>query len=198
MTTQHPNSPGFVPEGFDIPSGVYKGRGVAGSDQYGVGDKGEQVAVDLNLSDLGRLVTTILHFSEAAAPYSIDRLKLMGWKGGDTFDGIDENEVPVRISYEQWTSPETQTAEWKMKVDIIATRFSFKTPMNDAQKRGFFAKLNQIASQHGGAPARPAGPPPAGAGALPPPGSTGAPAGGYPQNWDDKPAADPNRPALKL
>lgn len=167
--------------GFDIPGGQYKARGIEGSDQFGTNENNgnDEVSVDLTLVDLQRNVTSILYFSDRATPYSLDRLRLMGWEGGDTFAGISKNEVPVVVKYEVYDS------KVRMKVEIVSSRFSFQSPMSDVQKRGFFARLNQIAAQQGSAPR---------AGAAP----MGAPVTGYPPNWDGGGGADPNRPALKL
>ena len=88
-----------------IQTGTYKGRGIAGSEQYGVTSNGnDQVVVDLNLVDLGESVSTFLNFSEAAAQYSIDRLRALGWEGNDlsNLTGIDRNEVMVSVKYETW------------------------------------------------------------------------------------------------
>ncbi len=166
---------------FDIQPGQYKARGVEGSEQEGAGAKGEQVAIDLVLVDLnGRTVTTILHFSPDATRYSIDRLKALGWDGGDSFTGISKNEVPVLITYEEYQG------KTRMKVEIVASRFSFKVPLSDVEKRGFRARLKQIAAQQ-----ESAGPAAPGAAPTPRAGVT------YPNDWD-KGAPDASRPALKI
>lgn len=171
---------------FDIPAGQYKGRGVEGSEQFGIGDKGDQVSVELVLADLGRTVTTILSFSDAAMPYSIDRLKMMGVPIGpdnaiSTLAGLSKNEVPVLVKYEEYNG------ETKMKAEIISTRFSFKQPMSEPEKRDFFARVNSFAKNRATT-----------AGVATPKGSPGAPPNGsYPENWD-QPPPDPNRPAISL
>jgi|SRR5579859_2147207 len=133
-----------------IPAGAYRGKGIAGSDQTGHTSKGtEQLAVDLQLLDLGRRVTTFLSFSEAAAPFSIERLQAMGWTGendGQHLVGIDRNEVTVILKYEEYQG------KLQMRVDILTTRgFSFDKPMNDQEKRGFFSRLNDLAKKQGAA-----------------------------------------------
>lgn len=160
---------------MNIEPGIYRARGIEGSDQYGYAKTGtEQVSVDLELLENGQTVTTILMFSDAATPYSIDRLKALGWEGGDTFEGISKNEVNVQISYEEYDG------KTRLKAEIQASRFSFARPMDDAQKRAFFARIK------GGAPS---------------PAAASAPKqGGYPPNWDEKPAqrGQSARPAIKL
>src|SRR3712207_4204178 len=92
----------------DIPPGQYKARGIPGSAQFGTSSTGkDQVSINLVLSDLGRMGTTILSFSDDAAPYSLDRLRLLGVPDGELSEqSIQEhcgkNEVPVLVSYQEW------------------------------------------------------------------------------------------------
>lgn len=157
----------------NIEPGIYRARGIEGSDQYGTATTGtEQVSVDLELIEIGATVTTILSFSDAATPYSSDRLRALGWEGGASFAGISKNEVNVQISYEEYDG------KTRLKAEIQASRFSFARPMDDAQKRAFFARIT------GGSAPKPV-----------------ANAGSYPANWDEKPAQEPRgggRPAMKL
>jgi len=127
-----------------VPEGQYKAKGIAGSEQYGISGQGEyQVAVDLALLDTPYTVTMALSFAENAAPYSIERLKKLGWKGGsnDSLPGIDTNEVHVVVRYE------TYKGKRQMRIDIVSSKFSFKNPMDDKEKRDFFSRLNKGASQ---------------------------------------------------
>jgi len=140
-----------------IEEGVYKGRGIEGSAQQGVTSNGtEQVALDIEIPALGRAVTTFLYFSDNAAPYSLERLRALGWEGGDdpSFPGISKNEVDVSIKYENYQG------EDKLKVEIVTGggRVVLKTPMSDQQRRGFMARLAKLEKQSGvPAGARPAG-----------------------------------------
>jgi hypothetical protein len=131
-----------------IEAGTYRAHGVEGSAQTGMTKNGnEQVAINLDLVDLGRNVTTFLPFTDAAAPYSIERLHALGWKGGEdpSFPGISENEVQVQIKYETYQGKE------QMKVDIVTGngRVSLKDPMNDVQRRGFMSRLAKLVKQSG-------------------------------------------------
>lgn len=156
----------------NIEPGIYRARAIEGSEQYGVAKTGtEQVSVDLELVEIGAVVTAILAFSDAATPYSLDRLRALGWEGGDTFAGISKNEVNVQIAYEEYEG------KTRIKAEIQASRFSFAKPMDDAQKRAFFARIT------GGSAPKPA-----------------ANAGSYPANWDEKPAQAQRggRQAMKL
>ena len=81
---------------MSIEAGIYRARGIEGSDQFGFAKTGtEQVSIDLELIEIGQTVTTILMFSDAATPYSIDRLKALGWEGGDTFAGTGKETLIV-------------------------------------------------------------------------------------------------------
>ena len=140
-----------------IPAGTYKGRGVAGSAQMGMTSTGtDQVAIDLEIPALGRVLTTFLFFSDGAKPYSIDRLLALGWDGSDdpSFVGIDANEVDVVVKYEDYKG------EQKMKVEILTGggKVTLKDTMTDSQKRSFMSSLKTAAKQAGGAPAAAAAP----------------------------------------
>lgn len=129
-----------------IAAGVYPGRGIASSEQYGTSQKGtDQIAVDLNLSDFGERVTTFLYFSDAAAQYSIERLRAMGWEGDDLSNlaGIDRNIVNVEIKFEMYDGKE------QMKVQILTGggRVVLQNTMNDQAKRAFGARFKNLAAQ---------------------------------------------------
>jgi len=151
----------------DIAEGIYDAQAV-GEDEphvaYGQSkNDNDQVAIEMKLLDLNRTVMVILSFSDAAAPFSLERLRALGWKGGDTMAGITANKVPVRAKWDHYTDQQG-VAKRSMKFEILTGggRFSFQKPMDDGQKRGFFARLNQIASQE----------------------KPKAGAGGYPADWD--------------
>lgn len=132
-----------------IPAGTYKGRGVEGSAQTGRSSNGtEQVAIDLDIPELGRQLTTFLYFSEEAAPYALERLRALGWDGSDdaSFPGISTNEVDVKVWYENYKG------EDKLKVDIVTAggRVVIKDRMNEKEERGFMQRLKQLDKVHGG------------------------------------------------
>lgn len=139
-----------------IAAGTYRGRGIAGSEQYGSTSNGnDQIVIDIDLPDIGEQVSTFLVFSEKSAPYSIQRLRALGWQGTDLarLDGIDANEVDVEIRYEMYQGQE------KMKVEIRTGggRVQIQNAYDEKSKRGFAAKYAKLCA---GAPvptnARPA------------------------------------------
>lgn len=96
-------------------AGDYQGQAIKGTVQYGESDNGTlQIGIDMSVFDqddekIGQM-TTILYFSEAAAVYSFERLRMLGWKGEDAkdigkLDDIFDTKVPVRV-----TAPESYTA----------------------------------------------------------------------------------------
>lgn len=184
MDQQTQDTQGSDAPSWDVPDGQYKARGVEGSEQWGGGDKGDQLSVELVLVDVGRIVTTIMHLSEAALPYTIDRLKLLGVPVGPdneitTLAGISKNEVPVMIRHEEYNG------ETRMKAEIISSRFSFKKPLSPEEIRANMARINAAAKQRAATHGVAGGTP-----------KNGAPAAnGYPENWDQP---DPNRPALNI
>lgn len=140
-----------------IAAGTYRGKGIKGSEQYGqTSNHNDQIVLDLDLLDIGEKVSTFLVFTDAAAPYSIDRLRALGWKGNDlsALDGIDENEVNVQVKYEMFEGQE------KMKVQILTGggAVKLKDQLDDKGKKAFAAKYRDLAKSVAGAkPEAPAG-----------------------------------------
>lgn len=159
-----------------IPAGFYRARAVAGSEQHGTTSNGfDQVAFDVVLTDgeyAGLRLTTFLVFSDASSKYSLDRLKACGWSGGNDLGGIDRNEVTVQVKYEQYQGKQ----QLKVEIQTGGGRVELKNPMSEAQKRGFYAKLNELDRLNGNAPAQ----------AQRPPMQQQTQQGqGYPPSWDD-------------
>jgi len=100
-----------------ITAGNFEGKAIKGKVQLGETDKGVlQMAIDMDLfvdkdaKEPSGQMTTFLYFSEGAAVYSYERLRLLGWKGNgpediDKLDGIYDNRVPCRV-----TAPESYKA----------------------------------------------------------------------------------------
>ena len=173
-SSEQNQNPGAAPESNDPAEGYYDAMAVEGSEVYGESEGGnEQVAIELRLIDLNRTVISILNFSDKAAPYSLERLKALGWEGGDSLVGIGKNKVQVRAKREYWNDRETGEAKTAMKYEIQSGgRFAFAKPMDEQKKRGFFAKLNDLASR----------------------GTAAKGAGGYPADWDKPGAATGAKP----
>lgn len=145
-----------------IPSGTYKGRAVADSAQYGHTKNGhEQIVIDLMVTvpmagdvEEEKRLSTFLVFSDAAAPYAVERLRACGWQGDDLTDlrGIDANEVDVTVKYEMYNGEE------KLKVDILTGggRVVVKDQMSESQKRAFAARLKGTVKATGGGGQAPA------------------------------------------
>lgn len=120
----------------------YKAHAVPGSMQFGQSSKGnDQIAIDLLLSS-GQTVTAFLSFSEAARPYSEDRLVALGWAGvGNALDEAElTREVEVDISYRDYQGKQ------QMAVDIVTGggRVKMKTTLDDAQKKAFLQRLTGV------------------------------------------------------
>lgn len=126
-----------------IEAGVYRGKAVAGSEQYGeTSNHNDQIVLDLELLELGETVSTFLVFSEKAAPWSMKRLRALGWTGANLADltGIDSNEVDVEVKYEEYQG------ELKMKVQIIAGgTVTLENQFDDKAKKAFAAKHAALA-----------------------------------------------------
>lgn len=144
-----------------IPAGFYKGRAIAGSEQFGRTSNGtDQIALDVDVPALGRQLTVFLFFTDAAAPYAIEKLRACGWQGEDLSNlfGIDANEIDVAVKYE------TYDGKTRMKVDISTGggRVKLENVMTEQDKRAFAARMKSFvrgADAVGGrAPTAPRGP----------------------------------------
>lgn len=137
-----------------IEAGTYTGRAVAGSEQYGQTSNGnDQVVIELELTELGEKVSTFLVFSDKSAPYAIQRLRALGWTGNNLGDlrGIDRNEVPVSVRYEEYKG------ELKMKVEIVtAGGVVLQNQLDDKGKKAFAAKYASLVRSTPGGNAAPA------------------------------------------
>lgn len=127
-----------------IDPGTHRGRGIAGTEQYGTTTNGnDQIVLDLDLFDIGEKVSTFLVFSDKSAPYSIERLRALGWSGNDLADlkGIDANEVSVEVKYEMYNGEE------KMKVQILTGGgVVLKDKLDDKGKKAFASKYKALAA----------------------------------------------------
>lgn len=156
-----------------INPGQYKARAIKQSVQLGETEKGTlQIAVDMDCKDaagqsLGAM-TTFLYFSTEAAPYSYERLRALGWKGKgpediDNMDGVDTNEVDVRVTQpEQYKAPDGSTKMGTSKLEILtgAGQVKLAKPLDAAN---FKARLKALGGGGGGGGA------PSGGGGTPPP-----------------------------
>ncbi len=121
----------------------YKAQAVPGSMQFGQSSKGnDQIAIDLLLAPGGQTVTAFLNFSEAAKPYSEERLVALGWAGvGHELDEAELNrEVEVDISYRDYQGKQ------QMDVNIVTSggRVKLKTTLDDSQKKAFLQRLTGV------------------------------------------------------
>jgi len=133
---------------MNIPAGYYQGRVVAGEGAFGETKKGDVEAVIPMVITGGDLevperVTVRLYFSEKAEKYSVDKLRAIGWKGGDMTFANCPNEVTVAIKYE------TYEGEERMKADIM-TGPQVK-PLEPARARAFSARLAGLVGTPAGA-----------------------------------------------
>lgn len=133
----------------DIQAGVYRIKGVAGSEQYGTTKNGnDQIVIDLEFLDIGARASTFLIFSDKNAEYELKRLRALGWKGNDltNLDGIDANEAEAEVKYETYDGKQ----QMKIQIRTGGGRVVLKQQMDDKAKRAFGAKFAKLASTIGG------------------------------------------------
>lgn len=133
-------------------AGRYKARAVKGSEQYNMLEgKAPCVAIDMKIAANGgdSFMTTFLYFSEAAAPYSYERLRALGWKGQGAADLADlstlDQEVEVEIVKEPYNGKET------VKCNIL-TGQSRVTLADKVDAKVFAAKVAAMLGNSGAAP----------------------------------------------
>jgi hypothetical protein len=159
-----------------ITAGNYEGRAIRGKVQLGETSKGIlQMAIDMDLfvkdnpDPIGQM-TTFLYFSEGAAVYSYERLRVMGWKGSgaddiDKLDDIFEAKVPCRVTPpEAYTDNTGATKMGVSKLEILtgAGTVTLDKPLDAGT---FKARLRALGGAGGASQGTPATP----AGAKPPP-----------------------------
>jgi len=130
--------------------GIFKGRAVAGSEQFGETTNGNlQIALTMRMTvreGLTQEWATVLIFSPESAKYSRERLVLLGWDGkvGDVTDlrGIDKNEVDVRL----WQDSYQGKAQIKCEI-MTGARMTFDKPLTkDEFKRRLAAMTGHSAA----------------------------------------------------
>jgi hypothetical protein len=135
----------------DIAAGRYKGKAVKGSEQYNMLEgKAPCVAIDLKIASAAGdvFMTTFLYFSEAAAPYSYERLRALGWKGTGPADLADlstlDQEVDIEVTKEVYEGKERTKAN-------ILTGASRVTLTDKVDPKIFAAKVAAMLGNSGAA-----------------------------------------------
>lgn len=143
------------------PSDNYEGQAVEGSLQYGEATGGGlQIALDMEVYDPGSnkshgRMTTFLYFTEAAAVYSYERLRALGWqgKGADDIDNIGniyKIRVPVRVTVpEQYKDAQgiVKTGVSKLEINVGSGTVTLQKPVDPAT---FKARLKLLGGSSGG------------------------------------------------
>ena len=143
--------------------GVYKARAVKSADgtwaQYGERDNGTlELILNMKLTEGGFVRSVPLYFTTAAAEYSFERLRALGWKGTpdqiSNLDGIDLNEIDLEVTVESFDGKDRN----KYNILTGGGRFTVQKPVDPKM---FGAKLAALSGAMGGAaPAANGNPPP--------------------------------------
>lgn len=143
--------------------GQYQGQAIKGTVQYGETDNGTlQIAIDMEVFDdkdqsIGSM-TTFLYFSPAAAVYSFERLRALGWKGEtaedvDKLDDIFDTKVPVRITApKSYTASDGTTKMGTSKLEILSggSRVTLQKPVDVSTFKARLKAVSGGASGGGG------------------------------------------------
>lgn len=137
----------------NIEAGYYIGKVLSG--EFGENKAGDNVEAVIQMELLARddggpplevplRVSVVLHFTEKAKQYSVEKLQAIGWQGGDLEFARCPNEVTVSIKYEEYQGV------MRMKADIQAGAGRIKARTIAPEKKRAFAA--QLAGLMGSAP----------------------------------------------
>jgi hypothetical protein len=134
---------------FKVPDGTYRARAVAGSEQLGFSSKGtEQIALVFALTGEGyedQQGTWFGYLSDAAAKYALASLRAAGWTGDDISEtplpGVGDVECEVVIENEEYEGKTRSKIQFVNRVGGVV----LKTPMTDAQRKSFAARMKSAA-----------------------------------------------------
>jgi hypothetical protein len=164
-----------------IAQGFYFGKLTA----WAVGATGDKETPCLQLTFLledGQSRDVYLYLSDAALPYTFDKLERLGFNGSFEKPDFSNPEAELQCKHEAWTDPKNQETKTREKWDIAPGK-PVVAPMDGGKMRQLSAQYRAQKSAPPAAPAkRPASPPPASAPppaaassvATPPPAGTAA------------------------
>lgn len=120
-------------------AGIYQECTLANLDNIQVGDSANgipQMVLEVFVPKLNQTYSTVLFFSEGAAPFSFEKLRETGWSAEALPDlkGLGTKKFAFGISYENYTDPKTQQTKQTMKTNIMSGggRISVSKPTNMA------------------------------------------------------------------
>jgi hypothetical protein len=122
MTTQPPQQ-------SDVKEGIYRARGVQGSQEYGDSKAGfPELLLLVTILDLKRDLTVALSFHPNSAPYSIQRLRALGCESTDLsqMTGLDSKEVMVKLFYDNYSG----TPQLKVEIMTGGGQFHVARPVD--------------------------------------------------------------------
>ena len=133
--------------------GRFKAKAVKGSVQFGLAGAHEtpQIAIDVDMVDNGT-ATTFLFFSQAAAPYSFDRLKIAGWTGEGPTDLDPASKAWTLFGSTEFTvdvSEDTYQGKTRQKVEIMTGAGQVKLEKSITPVE-FLARLKTLGAAPGG------------------------------------------------
>jgi hypothetical protein len=108
MTTQAPQS--------DVKEGMYRVRGIQGSQEYGDSKAGfPELLLLVTVLDLKMDLTVSLSFHPNAAPYSIRKLRALGCESIELSEltGLDSKEAMAKLFYDNYSGTPV------LKVEIL-------------------------------------------------------------------------------
>jgi hypothetical protein len=130
-----------------IPNGHHRARAV-GAELGRSPKKGtEQIVVEFQLLDgelAGERINWIGYFTPNTSDRTLEALRICGWKTDDVtdLDGLTDNEVSLAIEQETYQDKTHAKVQF---VNRLGSGFKMKSPMNDAEKKAFAAKMRGLA-----------------------------------------------------
>lgn len=134
------------------PIGTYRARGVAGSAQLGKTDAGApQIAAAYEITAEGPHQGTTLpwfgFFTDKTKKRTLESLRLSGWSNDDIgeIEGFGDTEVDIVVGHSTWEGKTSARVDWVNRAG--SGGIALKSPMNDAERKAFAAKLKGDAVQ---------------------------------------------------
>ena len=133
---------------MSIEAGLYVGKVISG--EFGENKDGTNVEAVIQMQLIDRAdggtplegpvsVSVCLYFTEKAKPFSVEKLKAIGWQGGDLEFARCPNEVTISVRYEEYP---LGSGDQRMKCDIFTGEGRIKArPLAPEKKRAFAAAL---------------------------------------------------------
>lgn len=127
------------------PRGTYRARGISGTAQLGKTEGGApQLAAAFEITEGPHTGTSLPwygYFTDRTKKRTLESLRLAGWSNDDIgeIEGFGDAEVDIVVGHNTWEGKTTARVDWVNRAG--SGGIALKSPMNDAERKAFAAKL---------------------------------------------------------